>query len=112
MSAFYRILIDNLHHFQTKPSKWGSTSTRLPKVDDVVLFKFNENNAAVDWKLGRVVKTTDRNAMIMYTLKSDSKAIPTMKFLTRSLRDIVILLSEKDIYLNSNDYFKSVVEKN
>ena len=112
MSAFYKVLVDNLHHFQTKPSKWGSTSSRLPLVDDIVLFKFNESNADIEWKLGRVVKTSDRNATIMYSLKKDPKAIPTMKFLSRSLRDIVILFSETDIYQNSKSYFESVIKNN
>ena len=47
----------------------------------------------------------------MYSLKSDRKTVPTMKFLKRSYRDVVIILSEDEIYQNSEDYFSSVINE-
>ena len=108
MTAFYQSLVDNLHYFQVKPDKWPSSSERLPKMDDVVIFRFNQTNASTDWKIGRVVDVQPRKVTIMYSLKSDTKAIPTMKFAARSYRDIVIVFSEDDIYLNSNKYFEQI----
>ena len=111
MSTFFQTLIDSLHHFQVKPSKWGTTSKRIPKVDDIVLFKYCESNSGLDWKLGRVVQVDQRNAQIMYSLKTDKKSIPTMKFLKRSFRDVVIIFSEAEIYQNSEEYFGSVINE-
>ena len=108
MSAFYQTLADNLHYFQTKPEKWGSSSDRQPEVDDIVLFKFSDSKVSEGWKLGRVVSVDSRKATIMYSLRSDNKPIPTMKFLSRSYRDVVILLNEKDAYLQSPGYFNAL----
>ena len=80
-------------------------------MDDIVLFKYNESNSSLDWKLGRVVEVDSRNVRIMYSLKSDVKAIPTMKFLKRSFRDVVIIFSEHEIYQNSEEYFGSVINE-
>ena len=110
MSTFFQVLIDNLHHFQVKPAKWNTTSLRLPKIDDVIIFKYNESNSSIDWKVGRVVKVEPRKVSIMYSLKTDEKKVPTMKFVTRSYRDIVILLSEDEIYPNSREYFDNIIK--
>ena len=48
MSAFYQTLVDNLHYFQAKPNKWGETSTRIPEIDDIVLFKFTDSKTGDD----------------------------------------------------------------
>ena len=108
MSAFYQTLVDNLHYFQTKPNKWGNTSDRTPQIDDIILFKHTESKSGEGWKLGRVVNIHSRKATIMYSLKSDHKSIPTMKFLTRSFRDIVIILNENEASVGSNEHFTAL----
>ena len=112
MSLFFQTLVDRLHFLQFKPRKWPNTDSRLPKVDDTVIFKFNESNSHLDWKLGRVVEVFDRKAKLMYNAKSHPDAIPTKLFLHRCFRDIVILFSEKEIFLNSKQYFNNVLSKN
>ena len=109
MTAFYQMLVDRLHHFQVKLTKWSKSDIRQPVVDDIVLFKFNESNSTCDWKIGRVLKVENRKVSIMYSNKSKVDAIPTMRFLERSPRDIVILFSEKELMVNSSEYFGSVI---
>ena len=60
--------------------------------------------------MGRVVKVESRKLIITYTVKNDTKAIPKMKFLERSPRDVVILFSEKEFSLNSGEYFSNVLK--
>jgi hypothetical protein len=108
MSMFFEIMVDRLHHLQTKPNKWSSSSPRQPVVDDIVVFKFNESNSVCDWKLGRVVSVEPRKVSIAYTTKLDPKSIPVLKFLERSPRDVVIVLSEKEMAVNSSEYFTSI----
>ena len=110
MSAFYQTLADNLHYFQTKPKKWGETSERTPQMDDIVLFKHSDSKSGGGWKLGRVVNVEARKVTVMYSLRSDSKSIPTMKFASRSFRDIVIILNEKEAYPRSRDHFVALNE--
>jgi hypothetical protein len=107
MSIFFEIMVDRLHHLQTKPNKWSTSSPRQPEVDDIVMFKYNESNSACDWKLGRVVTVQPRKVSIAYTIKTEAKAIPVLKFLDRSPRDVVIVLSENELAVNSGEYFTS-----
>ena len=107
MSLFFQTLIDRLHFLQFKPKKWSNTDSRLPKVDDTVLFKFNESNSHLDWKLGIIVEVEDRKAKIMYNAKANIDAVPTKMYVHRCFRDIVILFSEKEIFVNSKQYFQN-----
>ena len=105
-------MVDRLHFLQFKPKKWSNTDVRTPKVDDMVLFKFNESNSHLDWKLGRIIEVHDRKAKIMYNAKAHPDAVPTKLFLHRCFRDIVILFAEKDIFVNSKSYFEKLTDKN
>ena len=111
MSAFFQLLVNRLHHLQSKPNKWNHTSQRLPIVDDTVLFKHTESNSEVTWKLGKVIKSEMRKVTIKYSNKVSKNSIPTMRFVERSPRDIVILFSEKDVLVNSEKYFSNLLEK-
>ena len=110
-SACLQILIDRIHHFYHKPSKWLNSSEDPPKVDDLVLFVSDDGNMTTKgktWKLGRVVYVSDRHVRVMYPNKSKLNQIPTWKFVRRDWREISIILSEGDVYLNSNEYFDSI----
>ena len=103
--------MDRNHFLSLKKNKWLSTDNRLPQVDDIVLFLFSDNPAITDadaWKLGRVVEVMATRCRIMYPSKSKRLEIPKRKFVERSFRDIVILLGEKDIHLNSSEYFEGI----
>ena len=110
-TTFLQILMDRIHFLSLKKNKWLSTDDRLPQVDDIVLFLFSDNLAITDadaWKLGRVVEVMATRCRIMYPSKSKRLEIPKRKFVERSFRDIVILLGEKDIHLNSSEYFEEI----
>ena len=112
MSAFFQMLVNRLHFFQLKPNKWNKSDIRPAKVDDIVLFKFNESDNSPEWKLGRVLKSDTRKLSIMYSKKASSQSIPIMRFVERSPRDTVILFSENELFVNSSDYFSNVLSKN
>lgn len=106
-SAYYQILIDRVHHLISRPSKWCTTSQVPPKVNDIVVFVTKDGNVAANgkvWKLGRVIKVSKSNVTVMYPTKTLTKTIPTWKFVDRNWREISIIMSEKDIPVNSNDY--------
>ena len=86
-----------------------NSDARSAKVDDIVLFKFIESNSEVAWKLGRLIKVSARKLTIAYTNKVSSKAIPTMRFVERSPRDVVILFTENELFVNSGEYFSNAL---
>ena len=76
------------------------------------MFRFSDNTALPDndqWKLGKVITAAPTKCKIMYPGKVDRSQVPTRKFLERSHRDVVILFSENDPAVNSNDYFEEKV---
>ena len=50
------------------------------------------------------METDGRKAKVVYMNKSSREAIPTMKIVTRSHRDIVPILSKEEVALNSTEY--------
>ena len=112
-SACLQILIDRIHHFHHKSNKWLSSSDNPPKVDDIVLFVATDGNITSDgkvWKLGRVVFVTDSSVRIMYPNKAKPDKIPTCKFVCRSWREVCVVFSDHEMYLNSNEFFNSINE--
>ena len=105
MSTFFQTLLDRLHFLQFKPKKWQKSDDRLPKVDDVVLFKYGENNAKVDWKLGRIKSIKKGVASIQFVSKLPRSGKVSLNELDRSFRDVVILFSENELFINSKEYF-------
>ena len=108
-SAFYSIMLDRLHYLQAKPQKWLKSADRQPLLNDLVIFVFTETKMKTDWKLGRVINTTPREITIRYTTRSNPKAQPTYNTVKRSPRQVVIVFSENDVPVNSNEYFKAVL---
>jgi hypothetical protein len=113
-SAYLQILIDRIHHFQHRPEKWLKNSDVPPKVNDTVLFVFKDGGNIVSqskaWKLGRIVHVTGTKVRIMYPNKSDSTKIPTWRFTERNWREVSIIMTENELYTNSNEYFESIRE--
>jgi hypothetical protein len=108
MSLFFQTLMDRLHFLQYKPNKWKSSDERLPLKDDIVIFKYNESNSGLDWKVGKVISADGRKAEIQYITKTDPKAKSAKRSVFRSYRDMSILFSEKDTFINSNQYFSEI----
>ena len=109
-STFLQILVDRIHYFNYRPSKWLYSSEIPPKVDDIVLFIMEDGKVSADsdWKLGRIVQVYDRKVRVMYPSKKTPDHIISWKFLDRNWRDVSILVAENELYLNSPDYFDSI----
>ena len=109
---FMKIIMERIHLLITSwNGKWKS-SGKQPQEGDIVLFRFSDNTALPDndqWKLGKVITAAPTKCKIMYPGKVDRSQVPTRKFLERSHRDVVILFSENDPAVNSNDYFEEKV---
>ena len=55
---WYQSFIDNIHLLNFHPNKWLKSS-QLPKVNDVVIFVFNDSNYTKDsicWRMAKVVE--------------------------------------------------------
>ena len=108
------IVMERVHHLVTSwKGVWRKTDKRLPQVGDIVLFRFSDNDALSDaeqWRLGRILSTTPTRSTILYTVKSEGLAVPKGKTLERSHRSIVILFSENDPDVNSEEYFKKNIQ--
>ena len=53
---WYRIFIENIHMLDLRPNKWLKNK-RLPVIDDIVLFVFNDSEygkGGMDWRLGKI----------------------------------------------------------
>ena len=108
MSTFFQTLVDRLHFLQFKPKKWQNSDVRLPVQNDIVLFKHKETNAQTDWKLGRITSISNGTATIQYVFKKSSSAKHSLNELKRSFRDVVILFSEHELFINSAEYFTQI----
>ena len=69
---WYRIFLENIHMLDVRPNKWLKNS-RLPVLDDIVLFVFNDSEygkAGMDWRLGKIT------ARILLRGSSNRRKIP------------------------------------
>jgi len=79
-------------------------SSRLPKVNDLVIFVFNDSNhtkGSINWKLGKVVGVKGNKVSLKYSIK----ATGVEQTLERSLRDISIVYSVGEFLINTLDHF-------
>ena len=114
-STFIQLLLDRAHHFQLKPNKWTESSERGAQVDDIVIFVHTDAGKGSDtdtaWRLGKVTAVSESKVTVMYAAKAKKDKIPKMKMVVRSPRDVSILFSEKELLVNSSDYFTQILEK-
>ena len=102
---WFTIFMDNVHMLGLRPKKWEKTS-RLPVIDDVVLFVFNDSQYSkdvVEWKLGRIVSVSSRKVSILYS-SGINKTISTLE---RSIRDISIVYSIGELMINTQEHFEA-----
>ena len=84
----------------------------MPIAGDIVLFRFSDNEyvrESEQWRPGRVILVTDTRCKVMYPSKTDRLQISMSKFVERSHRDVVIIVSENNPDLNSNEYFNKII---
>ena len=108
-SYFYQMMIDRIHNFMERPSKW--TKTDEVKVGDVCIFIYNENTGISKhvWKLGKVINVDNpRKIEISFPAKVISGKLPKLRTIIRSPRQICVLFSDKDIHLNTREFLENV----
>ena len=99
---WYQTFIDNIHLLNLRPNKWLK-SDRLPLVDDIALFVFNDGNCSKEsicWKLGKVLDVTGTKVTLRYSIKSRDDQV-----VVRSLRDFSIIYSVGEILSNTVKHF-------
>ena len=104
---WYQTFIDNVYLLNLHPNKWLKSS-RLPVVNDIVLFVFNDSSCAKEsrcWKLGKVVDVLGKKVSLRYSIRT--KAVQT---LVRSVRDISIVYSVGEMLSNIVDHFNECVK--
>ena len=108
--AWYQLFMDQIHLIALKPDKW-STSTQPPSIEDIVLFVLTDGNKAKEdkkWKLGKVTEITKSRVKILAFFKEKNKMKAKSTTFERNIREVSILFSPDDLYLNSTDYFKKI----
>jgi len=101
---WYQGFIDNIHLLNLKPDKWLVTS-RMPVINDVVLFVFNDSSCskeAIYWKLGKVIDIKGSKITLSYALKSKGGE----QTVVRSVRDISIVYSVGEFSINTREHFR------
>lgn len=115
--AWYKLFMDQIHLLSLKPSKW-ETSGRQPQMGDIVLFVFTDSGyskADKKWKLGEVVNASVTKVEIEYISKIKNSGETTLKSgeatrsrITRNPREVSILFSLSELYINSSEYFQRI----
>ena len=109
--AWYQIFLDRLHHLVVKPKKWAHSDT--PLVDDIVLFIYQDSLMSRDravWKLGKVIEVhpSKRKVTIAFPEKTAPRVIPKLRTIIRTIREISVIHSVKDLGVNTKEHFKSL----
>ena len=103
--CWFKIFMDNVHMLGLRPKKWVKTS-RLPVIDDIVLFVFNDSQFSkdsIEWKLGRIVSVGTRKVTILYS----NGMAQSMVSVERSIRDISIVYSVGELMINTQEHFEA-----
>jgi len=93
-----------------RPDKWSSNS-RLPLENDIVLFVFTDANYAkekINWKLGKILSCTNGKVEILYVSKISKTGISKMGRLTRSVRDVSIVFSIGELFINTSEHHEGL----
>ena len=109
-NCWYQLFIDNIHMFTLRPNKWN-TNSRLPKIDDVVLFTLNDSGydkASIVWKLGKISQCQDRKVEITFVNKVSKSGNVSKSKLFRSVRDVSIIFSVDELFINTNQHHESL----
>jgi len=108
--CWYQLFIDNIHMLQVRPDKW-SVNTRMPIIDDIVLFVLNDSEyskSGSTWKLGKVLSCQKRKVTISYVSKITKTGQAILSSLSRGIRDVSIIFSIDELFINTNDHHESL----
>ena len=81
-------------------------------IDDVVLFTLNDSGyekSNVEWKLGLVSQCLERKVEITFVSKISKTANITKSKLVRSIRDVSIIFSVDELFINTNQHHESLL---
>ena len=109
-TVWYQLFCDNIHMLMLRPDKWNKNG-RQPVVDDIVLFVFTDGSHSkhgIVWKLGKVLNCSDKKVEILYVSKISKTGNVTKSKLSRSVRDVSIVFSVGELFINSNDHYESL----
>ena len=79
----------------------------MPVINDLVIFVYNDSNHAKEffnWRLRRVVEVLGTKVSLKYSVKAKG----VKQTLVRSLRDISIVDSVREMLINTQDHLMSV----
>ena len=89
-----------------RPNKWLKIS-RLPILEDIVLFVFNDSEygkGGMDWRLGKIIAVKGTQVSVTYST-GGSQDLHTVQ---RSVRDVSILFSTGDLLVNTREHFSAI----
>ena len=96
------------------PNKWLKNS-RLPVMNDIVLFVFNDSEygkGGMDWRFEKITAVNGTQVSIVYSLRGSKAKIPPMHTVQRSARYVSILYSTGALLLNTREHFSANSCKN
>jgi len=108
--TWYTLFVENIHELMVKPDKWDKSGVQ-PREEDIVMFVFNDSGYSKEsttWKLGRVIKTQPRKIIIEYVSKVSVQGKSTLAQISRNPRDVSILFSADQLFINTNDHFSAL----
>ena len=108
---WYQMFIDKIHHLIPRPSKW--TKTDKVNIGDICLFTHTENIAMGQggWMIGKITAIQSKNRIeVSFPTGTSPKGmkLPKLKQITRSPRNISIIISSDEFDLNSKKYFNKI----
>ena len=107
---WYGIFLENIHMLDLRPNKWLKNS-RLPVLDNIVLFIFNDSEygkTGMDWRLGKTTAVKGTQVSVMYSLRSAKAMLPPMHTVQRSAREVFIIYSAGDLMVNTREHFSTL----
>jgi hypothetical protein len=107
--SWYQLFMDQIHLLTLKPPKWETTG-RLPVEGDIVLFVLNDSGYGKKektWKLGKVVRALKTKVDIQFYSMGKGRVKKTST-LQRNPREVSILFSSEELFVNSKEYFQKV----
>ena len=93
-----------------RPNKWLKNS-RLPILDDIVLFVFNYSEygkGGMDWRLGKITAVKVTQVSVTYSVRGSKAKVPPMHTVQRSVRYVSILYSTGDLLVNTREHFSAL----
>ena len=93
-----------------RPNKWLKNS-RLPILEDIVLFVFNNSEygkGGMNWRLCKITAVQGTQVSVTYSVRGSKAKVPPMHTVQRSVREVPILHSTGDLLVNTKEHFSDI----